>query len=133
MSTKTMLRDGRTQFAVVCVAAAIAYLTIGLVRHDHTLTVAGPVIMLGYGAVAIILSRRSEAMALLSSSPADERQQQVMLRSTSFTGLVLVGVLVVCALWTLAIGSDLANTFCLLCAVGGVAFVGSTFWFSRRG
>jgi hypothetical protein len=127
-----VLRDGRIQFATVCVAAAIAYLSIGLVRHDRSLAITGPVIMIGYGAVAIALSRRSEAMSLLSSGPADERQQQVILRSTSFTGLVLVAVLVGGALWTLAVGSALANAFCLLCAVGGAAFAGSTVWFSRR-
>jgi len=120
-------------FGVLCAAAGITYLVIGLVRHDATLTIAGPLIMVTYAAVLLVLGRRSEPLALLSGGPGDERQAQVMQRATAATGQVLVAVLVVGALWSLAAGAQNALTFCWLCAVGGVSFVAFTAWFARRG
>jgi hypothetical protein len=128
----TRARTGRLAFALTCAAGAAAYLAIGLARGETGLAVFGPVIMLAYAAVLLVLARRSETAGLLSSNPSDERQAQIMQRSIATTGLVLVVVLVGGALTTLALGSEKANTFCALCAVGGVAFVGSTIWHTRR-
>jgi uncharacterized membrane protein len=119
--------------AAVAVAAAVAYLVIGVVRRDPALAVGGPVIMIGYIAVLTVLRNRSESAALLSRGPSDERQAQVMLRATAFMGHLLVVVLVVGAMVSLAIGSRYIGMFCGLCAVAGVAFGGATVWYSRRG
>lgn len=130
--TTTRGRTGRLVFAIACLAAAAAYLVIGLVRGETGLAIAGPVFMLGYAGVLLTLGRRSEALTLLSSNPRDERQAQITLRSLATTGMVLVVVLVGGALATLAAGSAKAETFCGLCAVGGVVFVASMFWHARR-
>lgn len=117
----------------LALAAAIAYLSIGIVRGDPALAVGGPVIMIGYIAVLTVLRNRSESAALLSRGPADERQAQVMLRATAFMGHVLVVVLVVGAMVSLAMGSQYVGVFCGLCALAGIAFGGATVWYSRRG
>jgi hypothetical protein len=119
--------------SVVVLAAAVAYLVIGVVRGDAALAVGGPLIMLGYLAILLVLRNRSEPAALLGGAPADERQAQVMLRATGFMGHVLAAVLVVGAIVSLALGSQYAGMFCDLCAVGGLSFGAATVWFSRRG
>jgi hypothetical protein len=124
---------GLVATSAVALAAALAYLVIGIVRGNPALAVGGPVIMIGYLAVLTVLRNRSESAALLSRGPSDERQAQVMLRATAFMGHVLVVVLVVGAMVSLAIGSQYVGMFCGLCAIGGVAFGGATVWFSRRG
>ncbi|MGH8962153.1 MAG: hypothetical protein ACRDWT_13360 [Jatrophihabitantaceae bacterium] len=133
MSAKTIRHDGRLAFAAVCGAAAIAYLTIGLVRNDHWLAFGGFAVMLGYGTLLLVFRKRGEPLALLSGNAADERQAQLMLRASAATAQVLVVVLVAGAMITLATGSRYSWVFCGLCAVGGCAFIAATVWYSRRG
>lgn len=124
---------GRASVVAVCVAAAGAYLAIGLARGELALAIAGPTIMIGYGALLIALGGRAEPLALLSGSARDERQAQVVQRATAATGQALVVVLVVGALVSLAVGSRYAGMFCYLCAFGGATFAVATVWYSRRG
>jgi hypothetical protein len=133
MSTTSKRFSRRTAVAVVCVLAAAAYLTIGLVHDNAWLAIGGTAVMLGYGALLLLFAPRSEPIALLAGMPEDERHEMIMLRASAATGLLLVVVLVGGAMWSLAAGSDTAAVFCGLCAVGGVAFAGSIAWYSRRG
>ena len=124
---------GRWLVFATCVAAAAAYLGIGLARHEVGFAIAGPLIMLGYGAGLLLFGRRNEIVGLLAGTGSDERRVAVQLRATAAMGQVLVVVLLGGALVTLAAGSDLAWTFCWLCAVAGATFIGATAWFAHRG
>ena len=112
MSTKTELRSGTTTpsrlstlcrgragVTALCVVFAAAYLAIGLVRHDAWLTIAAPVIMLGYAAFLLAFRSRSESVSLLGGTKGDERQRQVMLRAAAFMGNVLVLAVVAGFFW----------------------------------
>lgn len=136
MSVRTLAhacRRGPLGVTVVCVAAAAAYLVIGLVRDDLVLAIACPAIMLGYAAVLFALARRSEPLALLAGTVHDERQAQVLQRATAATGQALAIVLVVGWLVSLAVDSRYAAVFGYLCAFGGATFAVATVWYSRRG
>ncbi|HEU5008134.1 MAG TPA: hypothetical protein VFT67_14250 [Jatrophihabitantaceae bacterium] len=126
-------RNGRTAFALVCDVAALAYLAIGLAHGDLALAIGGCVGMLLYGAVLLLLGRRSEPMALLSGNAVDERQAQLMLRAGATSMQVLAVVLVVAMLVTLATDSKYAPVFTGLCSLVGVSFIVSIVWYSRRG
>lgn len=131
-SIKSARHDGRLAFAALCVAAALAYLAIGLMRDDHVFAFAGFAIMIGYGGLLLALRKRGEPLALLSGKPADERQAQVVQRSLAATCQLLLVVLVVAAMVSFAIGSRYAGVFCGLCAIGGLGFMVATAWYSRR-
>jgi hypothetical protein len=135
MSKTLVQRCGRGRASVVgvCVAAAGAYLAIGLVRGELALAVVAPAITIGYAALLVALGRRGEPIALLSGDVRDERQVQVLQRAAAATGQALVVVLVAGALVGLATGSRYAATFCYLCAFGGLTFAAATVWYSRRG
>src|SRR5579875_1750469 len=122
MLTKLDLRSGMG-VTVLCIAFAGVYLTIGLVRHDAWLTIAAPVIMLGYAAFLLAFRSRSESVSLLGGTKGDERQRQVMLRATAFMGNVLVLAVLVGFFWALAAGNDTLSSVLALCgAIGGLSF-----------
>lgn len=124
---------GRWLVFGICVAAAAVYLAIGLARDEVGFAVVGPLIMLAYGAGLLLFGRRNELVGLLAGTGSDERRVAVQLRATAAMGQVLVCVLLGGAIVTLAAGSDLAWTFCGLCAVGGLTFIASMAWFARHG
>jgi hypothetical protein len=124
---------GRWLVFGICVAAGVAYLSIGLARHETGFAIGGPLIMLGYGVMLLIFGRRSEIVGLLAGNGSDERRAQIQLRAVAATGQVLIVVLLGGALWTLATGSRYEGVFTGLCAVGGLSFLASTAWYSRRG
>lgn len=132
MLTKLDLRSGMG-VTVLCIVFAAVYLTIGLVRHDAWLTIAAPVIMLGYAAFLLAFRSRSESVSLLGGAKGDERQRQVMLRATSLMGNVLVLAVLAGFFWALAAGHDtVANALAILGAVGGVSFGAAVVWYSRH-
>ena len=124
---------GRWLVFGICVAAGVAYFSIGLARHEIGFAIGGPLIMLGYGVMLLIFGRRSEIVGLLAGNGSDERRAQIQLRAVAATGQVLIVVLLGGALWTLATGSRYEGVFTALCAVGGLSFLASTAWYSRRG
>ncbi|HEY7049674.1 MAG TPA: hypothetical protein VH373_20830 [Jatrophihabitantaceae bacterium] len=124
---------GRWLVFGTCVAAAAVYLGIGLARHEIGFAIAGPLFMLTYGVGLLLFGRRNEIVGLLAGTGSDERRVAVQMRATAAMGQVLVVVLLGGAIVTLAAGSDLAWTFCWLCAVAGVTFIGATAWFAHRG
>lgn len=116
-----------------CVAFAVVLLVIGVVRHDMWLTIASPLIMIGYGAFLLLFARRSEAVSLLAGDESDERRTALQLKARAATAQILVLVLVGGFIWSLSTGSHHAQTFSWLCAVGGISYIGSLVWYSRRG
>lgn len=62
------------RFAVpaFCVLAAGGYAAVYLAHHDVAMAIAGAAIMLAYGAVLVVFSRRSEVAALLRDTAQDE-------------------------------------------------------------
>lgn len=116
-----------------CVAAALAYLGIGLARDQAGLAIGGLLIMLGYGVLLLVFGRRSEVVGLLAGNGADERRAQIQLRASAATAHVLVLVLVGSAMWALATGSRYTGVFSGLCAVFGISYLIATVWFARRG
>jgi hypothetical protein len=132
MTTDCRSRSGRLTFVIICIVAAGAYLGIGLARGETGFAIAGPLTMLVYCGVLLVLGRRAEPAELLSGKGTDERQQQIMTRALATTGLVLVCAIVIGAMVTLAAGAASANALCALCGVGGVTFVASTLWHARR-
>jgi hypothetical protein len=126
-------RTVRSPVFVVAAVVAVAYAVIGLARQNYQLAAIGPAIMIAYAVVLFLFRGRSEPIGMLAGNRADERQAQVQLRAVAATGQVLVATLVVGAMWSLAAGWDSANVFCILCAIGGAAFIGFTVLYSRRG
>jgi hypothetical protein len=115
-----------------CAVFAAVLLAIGLARGDVWLALAGPLIMLGYGAGLLLFGRRSEAVGLLGGDSSDERRAALQLRASAATAHVLIAVLVGGWIWAIATGSRYAGTFSALCAVAGVTFIAATVWYSRR-
>lgn len=123
---------GRWLVLGTCLLAGVAYLAIGLARDEIGFAIAGLVVMLGYGAMLLLLGRRSELVGLLAGNGSDERRAQIQLRAAAATAHVLIVVLVGGAMWTLATGSGSAGVFTGLCAVGGLTYLLATVWCARR-
>ena len=86
----------------LCVVFAIAYAAVFLAHHRPGLAAAGAGLMLAYGAVLVIFSRRSEAVALLRDDAADERRSMITTKAAASTFYVLVVVSLVMAFVQLA-------------------------------
>ena len=89
-------------------------------------------IMLGYGLVLVLTSRRSETAALLRGETADERAEWIQIRAAAVTCYVLVTVLVAGFLVCLARGSDAINIWARLSALTGLTYLISLLWFRRN-
>lgn len=129
---RTAWTSGRGAVAVVGVAIGVAYLLLGIARHEVVSGVIGFGIMVTYVALMYGLRHRYEPAQLLSGNPADERQAQIMQRATAFTGNVVIAAVLLGMLVSVAAGSHYATVFSGLAAVSGVAFVLGIIWFSRR-
>ena len=75
--TTEMSRLRKYSVPAFCVLAAAGYAAVFLAHHDVPMAIAGVVIMLGYGTVVTVFSRRSEVAALLSDTAHDERHAQI--------------------------------------------------------
>lgn len=76
-----MSRVRRFAVPAFCVLAAGGYAAVYLARHDAVMAVAGAAIMLAYGVVLVVFSRRSEVAALLRDTANDERHALINLRA----------------------------------------------------
>jgi hypothetical protein len=88
-------------------------------------------VMATYSAVLLGLGRRVEAVGLLGGDVPDERGREISTRAVAFAGHVLIVVTVAMFLYELARGRD-GSPWAQLAAVGGLAFIGATIWYSRR-
>ena len=125
-------KDGRRwAVPVLCVVFAVAYAAVFLAHHRPALAAAGAGVMLAYGAVLVIFSGRSEAVALLRDDGRDERRTVITTKAAATTFYLLVTLSVVMLFTQLARGVD-PGTWGVVCAVGGFGFVVSLIWESRR-
>jgi len=80
-----MLTSSRWRVPAACAAAAGLYLGIFLAQGKPALALATSGIMLAYGAVLLLLRRRSDAAAVLSEYRTDERREQIGLRAAQLS------------------------------------------------
>jgi hypothetical protein len=132
-TTRTGETKGGRRWAVpgLCVVFAAAYAAVFLAHHRPALAAAGAGVMLAYGAVLVVFSRRSEAVALLRDDDRDERRSMITTRAAAHTLYLLVAVALVMLFVRLAQGTD-PGTWGVVCAVGGFGFIVSIVWESRR-
>ncbi len=126
-----MSRLRRYSVPAFCVLAAAGYVAVFLAHHDVPMAVAGAVIMLGYGAVVTVFSRRSEVAALLSDTAHDERHAQINLRAGALAFYAAVAVALVMAFVGLARTGN-AGDWGAMCAVLGIGYITGIVIFSRR-
>jgi hypothetical protein len=88
-------------------------------------------VMAAYSAVLLGLGRRVEAVGLLGGDAPDERGREISTRAVAFAGHVLIVVTVAMFIVEVARGRD-GSPWAQLAAVGGLAFIGSSIWYSRR-
>jgi hypothetical protein len=115
----------------LCVVFAIAYAAVFLAHHKPALAAAGAGVMLAYGAVLVAFSRRSEAVALLRDEGRDERRSMIMTKAAADTLYFLVVLALTMSFVQLVRGAD-PGTWGMVCAAGGLVFVISIIWESRR-
>lgn len=129
-----MSTDVRNRRLVVglCLVIGLVYLGFGLARRDWGFGLGGVAIMAAY-AVVLISFRRNETISLLGGSQSDERRVDIQQRAAAFTGYLLIIVVLATMLIALAVRSPAAGWLAWLCFIGGLGWVASLTWFSRRG
>ena len=125
---------GARKWAVpaTCVLAAGAYLGVFLATGQVGSALVSAGIMLGYGAVLVAFSRRSEVIAILRDEGRDERRAAVNLRASALTLHVIVVLAIVMAFVQLAEGHG-PGAWGTICAVGGGTYIAGTILFARLG
>lgn len=129
--TGDMKNARRWRVPALCVVFAIAYAAVFLARHRPALAAAGAGVMLVYGAVLVIFSRRSEAVALLRDDGVDERRSMITTKAAATTLYALVVLSLVMTFVQLARGLN-PGAWGVICSVGGLVFIVSLVWESRR-
>jgi hypothetical protein len=74
----------------LCVVFAAGYAAVFLINHRPLLAAVGAGVMLAYGLVLVVFSRRSEAVALLREDAPDERRSMITTKAAATTLYVLV-------------------------------------------
>jgi hypothetical protein len=122
------------RFAVpgLCVLAAGGYAAVYLAHHDTAMAIAGAAIMLAYGAVLVVFSRRSEVAALLRDTAQDERHALINLRASALAFYVVVTVGVAMSFVDLARYGN-PGSWGVVCAIVGATYIAGIVLFSRRG
>ena len=115
----------------LCVFFAIAYAAVFLYRHNPVSAAIGAGVMLAYGLVLVIFSRRSETVALLREDAPDERRSMITTRAAASTLYALVVLALVMVFVRLARGED-PGAWGVVCAVAGLVFLVSVAYHSRR-
>jgi hypothetical protein len=113
-----------------CVLAAGGYAAVFLAHGNVSAAAWSAGIMLAYGAVLVVFSRRSEVAALLRDTARDERQAHINLRASALTAYAVILVAIVMTFVELGRGRDPA--WDLICAVAGVSYLASIVVLSRR-
>jgi hypothetical protein len=129
--TDEMKSARRWHVPALCVVAAAGYAVVFLVHHKPLAAAMGAGIMLAYGLVLVVFSRRSETIALLREDAPDERRAMIMTKAAATTLYAVVTLALVMAFVRLARGMD-PGAWGTVCAVGGLAFVVSVAYHSRR-
>lgn len=115
----------------VCVLAACLYLGIFLAQGEVAVAFAASGIMLGYGAILLLLRGRSDSAAVLSEYRVDERRQQINLRAALLSVNVAAVAALTGALIELASGHG-PGAWGIMCVVIGASYVAGVIFHSRR-
>jgi hypothetical protein len=129
--TNEMHRNRRWVVPALCVVFAIGYAAVFLANDEPLAATLGAGLMLAYGLVLVLFSRRSEMLAVLRDDATDERRAMILLRSSATTLYVVVTLALVMFFVELARGHD-PGPWGTMCAVGGLAFIVSVAFHSRR-
>lgn len=121
----------RWRVPVVCALAACLYLGIFLAQGKPAVAVATSGIMFGYGAVLLLLRGRSDAAAVLSECPADERRQQIGLRAAQLSVNAAAVAALTGAIVDLASGRS-PGAWGIMCLVIGASYLAGAIFYSRR-
>jgi uncharacterized membrane protein len=135
MSTARQRGRGGTRRWVVpafCVLAAAAYAGVFLATGKVASAAWSAGIMLAYGAILVIFSRRSEFAAILRDDGRDERRAAINMRASAVTLQVIAVLAIVMAFVRLGEGHD-PGDWGTICAVAGLSYLGSVLFFARRG
>jgi hypothetical protein len=89
-------------------------------------------IMFAYAAFLLLVSRASEPVARLGGESGEERRSLVRLRANAMTGNVLTIVALGGFVYQLFTGGDTV-IWAAFAALGGVTYLASIFFYSRRG
>ena len=133
MSTRTGETRNARRWLVpgLCVVSAAGYAAVFLANDRPLLAAVGAGVMLAYGLVLVVFSRRSEAVALLREDATDERRTMITTKAAATTLYALVVLAVVMLFVRLARGQD-PGTWGVVCAVAGLVFIVSIVYESRR-
>jgi hypothetical protein len=131
MSTTTNGDARRWLVPGLCAVFAIGYAAVFLAHHRPLLAAIGAGVMLAYGLVLVIFSRRSETIALLREDAPDERRALITTKAAASTLYVLVALAVIMLFVQLARGVD-PGAWGVICSVGGLAFMVALVYHSRR-
>lgn len=125
------MQTSRWRVPVVCVLAAGVYLGIFLAQGKTALALATSGIMLGYGAVLVLLRGRSDAAAVLSEYGTDERRRQINLRAGLFSTNIAALAAVTASIVELATGHD-PGAWGYMCVIIGASYITGVILHSRR-
>jgi len=116
-------------FSVVLGVVVLIALWIG---GDPTGAVIGLLVMVGFAALLLALSGRSELLGILREPRREERWAALDLHATAVTGLVLITACVGVWLWEVAHGRD-GSPYGQLCALAGLTYLAALAVMRRRG
>lgn len=114
-----------------CVLAAGGFVALFLVKGQVSSAIATGGIMLGYGIVLVILSRRNEVASILRNDAVDERHASINLRASAFALRVIVLLAVVMFCVQLAAGRGF-GPWEAVCVAGGTSYIAALMVLSRR-
>lgn len=106
----------------LCVVLGVVMLAIQAARGDAALGVVLLAIMWGYGAVVVVLRRRTEIGELMAGGTTDERRRAIQVQALAVTGQVMIVVLVGGFLVQLARDGD-AQPWTSLGALAGATYL----------
>lgn len=121
----------RWRVPAVCALAAVTYLGVFVALGKPALALVTSGIMIGYGAMLLLVRGRSDVAAVLSEHPTDERRQQVSLRAALLSVNVTAAAAVTGALAELASGHA-PGTWGIMCAMIGVSYLAGVIFYSRH-
>jgi tryptophan-rich sensory protein len=115
----------------LCVVLAAGYAAVFLASDRPLLAAVGAGLMLAYGLVLVVFSRRSETIALLREDAPDERRTMITTKAAATTLYALMVLSLVMVFIRLAQGHD-PGAWGVSCAIGGLVFIISIVYESRR-
>lgn len=124
--------SGRWVVPGTCLGVGLGLAALFVARDAPGTAIWTLAIMVGYGAILLALSGRSEVVALLRGQTDDERRALIHLRASSGVAHVLITVLVVGFVVQLIRGAD-PSPWGQLAAVAGLTYLAGLIIAIRRG